>query len=46
MGAPKERHIITLLTLVIAGEVIFFLPFLLPRIFRPTMLVVFDISNV
>ncbi|MDF1570427.1 MAG: MFS transporter [Bacteroidales bacterium] len=37
---------ITLLTLVIAGEIVFFLPFLLPRIFRPTMLVVFDISNV
>lgn len=34
-----------LLTLVIAGEAIFFLPFVLPRIFRVTLLQVFDITN-
>ncbi len=35
-----------LLTLIIAGEVIFFLPFVLPRIFKPTLLEVFKISNI
>ncbi len=36
---------ITLITLIIATEVIFFLPFVLARIFRPTLLALFDISN-
>ncbi|MEM6363216.1 MAG: MFS transporter, partial [Planctomycetota bacterium] len=36
---------IMMLTLVIAGEAIFFLPFVLPRIFRPTMLEVFGWTN-
>ncbi|NND94514.1 MAG: MFS transporter, partial [Flavobacteriales bacterium] len=31
--------------LIIAGEVIFFLPFVIPRVFRPTFLAVFDITN-
>ncbi|MEL6133690.1 MAG: MFS transporter [Bacteroidota bacterium] len=31
--------------LVFAGEAIFFLPFVIVRIFRPTMLEVFDITN-
>lgn len=35
----------TLLALILAGEVIFFLPFVIPRIFRPTLLEVFQISN-
>ncbi|MDV6032482.1 MAG: MFS transporter [Phycisphaera sp. RhM] len=34
-----------MLALVIAGEAVFFLPFVLPRIFRPTLLDVFGISN-
>ncbi|MDP6909488.1 MAG: MFS transporter, partial [Flavobacteriales bacterium] len=34
-----------MLTLVIAGESIFFLPFVLARVFRPTLLEVFEISN-
>jgi len=34
-----------LITLILAGEVIFFLPFVLARIFRPTLLLVFEISN-
>ena len=42
--ASKGRTI-TLLTLIIAGEAIFFLPFILPRVFRPTMLEFFQISN-
>lgn len=36
---------ITLFTLIFAGEAIFFLPFILPRVFRPTMLDFFQISN-
>ncbi len=38
-------RILILATLIISGEVIFFLPFLLPRIFKPTLLEVFQISN-
>ncbi len=41
----QEKRTVTLITLIIAGEAIFFLPFVLARIFRPTILVVFDISN-
>ena len=40
----KGRRI-TLFTLIIAGEAIFFLPFILPRVFRPTMLDFFQITN-
>jgi len=36
---------ITLVTLIIAGEAVFFLPFVLARVFRPTLLDVFQISN-
>lgn len=39
------RHNISLITLIIAGESIFFLPFVLARIFRPTLLLVLDITN-
>jgi MFS family permease len=46
---PGERgnkgRTITLVTLIIAGEGIFFLPFVLARVFRPTLLDLFDISN-
>jgi sugar phosphate permease len=31
--------------LIVAGEAIFFLPFVLPRVFRPTLLEFFQISN-
>ena len=31
--------------LIIAGEAIFFLPFVIPRVFRPTFLEVFGITN-
>lgn len=37
---------LTLLALVVAGEAVFFLPFLLVRVFRPTVLAVFGITNV
>ena len=34
-----------MLALIVAGEAVFFLPFVLPRIFRPTLLEVFDLTN-
>ncbi|MFK8003589.1 MAG: nitrate/nitrite transporter [Polyangiales bacterium] len=39
------RRALTLMALVLAGEAIFSLPFILPRIFRPTILDVFAIDN-
>ena len=39
------RRILIILTLVLSGEMIFILPFVLVRIFRPTILTVFDINN-
>jgi MFS family permease len=35
-----------LLLLILAGEAVFILPFVLPRIFRPTVLEVFSLDNV
>ncbi|MBW7895953.1 MAG: MFS transporter [Opitutaceae bacterium] len=40
------RRGFALLALVLAGETVFFLPFVLARIFRPTLLEVFDLTNV
>ncbi len=34
-----------LLLLILAGEAVFILPFVLPRVFRPTVLDVFDLDN-
>ena len=42
--SPTRRSS-TIIALIIAGESIFFLPFVLVRIFRPTLLIVFDITN-
>lgn len=36
---------VAMLALIVAGEAIFFLPFVLPRIFRPTLLEVFGLNN-
>lgn len=41
---PGKRSL-RLITLIIAGETVFFLPFVLARIFRPTLLAVFNITN-
>ena len=41
----KRRKILTLVALILAGEGIFFLPFVLARVFRPTFLKVFEITN-
>ena len=35
-----------LILLILAGEAVFILPFVLPRIFRPTVLEVFELDNV
>lgn len=46
MPRTEERHSpLTLLALVIAGEMVFMLPFVIPRVFRPTMLDVFGLNN-
>jgi nitrate/nitrite transporter NarK len=41
----KTRDYWILVTLMLIGEVIFLLPFVITRIFRPTFLTVFDINN-
>lgn len=42
---PRTKHISAILALIVAGETIFFLPFVLVRVFRPTILDVFNITN-
>lgn len=42
---PSPRRLLTLFTLIVAGETIFFLPFVLARVFRPTVLEVFGLTN-
>ncbi len=44
-GAEDRGRTITLVTLIIAGEAAYFLPFILARVFRPTLLDFFQISN-
>ena len=39
------RHIAVIIALMTAGESVFLLPFVLARIFRPTLLDVFEITN-
>jgi len=39
------KRVSSLAALIIAGEAVFFLPFVLARIFRPTLLAVFEITN-
>ena len=39
------RRWLTIAALIIAGESIFLLPFILPRVFRPTLLDVFGLTN-
>ncbi|TWT59176.1 MFS transporter [Allorhodopirellula solitaria] len=40
-----RRHWYAIATLIVAGEAIFFLPFVIARVFRPTLLEVFGLSN-
>lgn len=41
----KLKRIIAMVSLIAAGESIFFLPFVIARVFRPTLLEVFQITN-
>ena len=41
----KQANWFYLLLLILAGEAVFILPFVLPRIFRPTILEVFEMGN-
>jgi len=41
----RLRRLLRLLALITAGETIFLLPFVLARIFRPTMLEVFGLTK-
>lgn len=43
--SPGSPRWLTLLALVTAGEAVFFLPFLLARVFRPTVLAVLGLTN-
>lgn len=43
-SSPAARSI-AMCALVVAGEAAFFLPFVLPRVFRPTLLEVFQLTN-
>ena len=45
LSLGRLRRPLTMLVLVMAGESIFFLPFVLARIFRPTLLAVFELTN-
>ena len=45
VGAEDKGRTITLVTLIIAAETAYFLPFVLARVFRPTLLDFFQISN-
>ena len=44
-GRPDSTRTARLGLLVMAGEAVFLLPFVLPRVFRPTLLSVLDIDN-
>jgi len=44
-SSANKGRTITLVALIIAGEAIFFLPFVIARVFRPTLLDFFQISN-
>lgn len=41
---PRHQWLV-MAALIFAGEAIFFLPFVLPRVFRPTLLEVFELTN-
>lgn len=44
-GPGRVRRAVVLVTLIAAGETIFLLPFVVARIFRPTLLSVLEITN-
>lgn len=48
IATANKKHVswLYLVLLILAGEAVFILPFVLPRIFRPTVLDVFGLDNV
>ena len=44
-GTTRFRHYLAIVALIMAGEAVFFLPYLTVRLFRPTVLLVFEITN-
>ncbi len=44
MNTARQRTL-TIAALIVAGESVFLLPFILPRVFRPTLLEVFGLTN-
>jgi len=45
MANPRLKWAISMFVLILAGEAAFFLPFVLARVFRPTFLAVFELTN-
>ena len=45
LAKVKAKKALIFLALMLAGESVFLLPFVVARIFRPTFLQVFDITN-
>ena len=41
----KNKRFLELILIILAGESIFFLPFVIQRVFRPTFLDVFELTN-
>lgn len=41
----KKKSFLSLILLILSGELIFLLPYVLARVFRPTFLEVFDLNN-
>jgi len=44
-SATQKQPIFSLMLLILAGEAVFILPFVLARVFRPTVLDVFNLTN-
>lgn len=42
---PDQNRLWSMLILILAGEAVFFLPFVIARVFRPTLLEVFQLTN-
>ncbi|GAB4242155.1 MAG: MFS transporter [Ekhidna sp.] len=45
MSTPKNQQWFQLLLLILSGEAVFAIPFVLPRVFRPTVLEAFELDN-
>lgn len=45
LNSTTLKKFFNIFALILAGEAIFFLPFIIPRVFRPTMLQAYQITN-